>query len=101
AVQSRPDRSSRRMTAAFGTATIGATGEPAYGKTSPNARATTARTPDPARRGCRPAGTRPRDLRSSFITLRVYEGIPLTQIAREAGTSVRMIKQHYASVIAN
>lgn len=48
-----------------------------------------------------PAGTRPRDLRSSYITLRVYEGIPLTQIGREVGTSVRMIEQHYAGVIAN
>jgi len=54
-----------------------------------------------ARKGCAPAGTRPRDLRSSFVTLRVYEGIPLTQIAKEVGTSVRMIEQHYAGVIAN
>ena len=51
--------------------------------------------------GCAPTGTRPRDLRSSFITLRVYAGIPLTQIGREVGTSVRMIEQHYAGVIAN
>ena len=58
-------------------------------------------TPKPARTGCARAGTRPRDLRSSFITLRVYEGIPLTQIAREVGTSVRMIELHYAGVIAN
>jgi integrase len=57
--------------------------------------------PKPARKGCGPAGTRPRDLRSGFITLRVYEEIPLTQIAGEAGTSVRMIEQHYAGVIAN
>ena len=42
-----------------------------------------------------------RDLRSSYVTLRVYEGIPLTQIAREVGTSVRMIEEHYAGVIAN
>jgi integrase len=55
----------------------------------------------PARPGCAPPGTRPRDLRSSFVTLRVYEGIPLTQIAKEVGTSVRMIEQHYAGVIAN
>ena len=55
----------------------------------------------PGRRGCAPSGTRPRDLRSSFVTLRVYEGVPLTQIAREVGTSVRMIEQHYAGVIAN
>jgi hypothetical protein len=52
-------------------------------------------------KGCAPAGTRPRDLRSSFITLRLYQGIPLTQIAREVGTSVRMIELHYAGVIAN
>jgi hypothetical protein len=31
----------------------------------------------------------------------VYEGIPLTQIGREVGTSVRMLEQHYAGVIAN
>jgi site-specific recombinase XerC len=53
----------------------------------------------PPRPGCAPAGTRPRDLRSSFVTLRVYEGVPLTQIAREVGTSVRMIEQHYAGVV--
>jgi hypothetical protein len=35
------------------------------------------------------------------VTLRIYEGIPLMQIAREVGTSVRMIEQHYAGVIAN
>ncbi len=57
--------------------------------------------PTPPRPGCAPAGTRPRDLRSSYVTLRVYEGVPLTQIAREVGTSVRMIEQHYAGVIAN
>jgi integrase len=57
--------------------------------------------PTTARSGCAPKGTRPRDLRSSYITLRVYEGVPLTQIAQEVGTSVRMIEQHYAGVIAN
>jgi len=57
--------------------------------------------PTPAKPGCAPKGTRPRDLRSSYVTLRVYEGVPLTQIAREVGTSVRMIEQHYAGVIAN
>jgi hypothetical protein len=51
--------------------------------------------------GCAPARTRPRDLRSSYVTLRVYEGVPFTQVAREVGTSVRMIEQHYAGVIAN
>ena len=55
----------------------------------------------PPRPGCAPAGTRPRDLRSSYVTLRVYEGVPLTQIAKEVGTSVRMIEQHYAGVIEN
>jgi hypothetical protein len=59
------------------------------------------RCPTPPRIGCAPAGTRPRDLRSSFVTLRVYEGIPLTQIGREVVTSVRMIEEHYAGVIAN
>jgi integrase len=53
----------------------------------------------PPRPGCAPAGTRPRDLRSSYVTLQVYEGVPLTQIAREVGTSVRMIEQHYAGVV--
>jgi integrase len=57
--------------------------------------------PTPARLGCAPPDTRPRDLRSSYVTLRIYEGIPLTQIAREVGTSVRMIELHYAGVIAN
>jgi hypothetical protein len=57
--------------------------------------------PDTARTGCAPAGTRARYLRSSFVTLRVYDGIPLTQIAHEVGTSVRMIEEHHAGVIAN
>jgi integrase len=48
-----------------------------------------------------PAGSRPRDLRSSYVTLRVYEGVPLTTIAREVGTSVQMIDRHYAGTIAN
>lgn len=43
--------------------------------------------PNAARPGCAPAGTRPRDLRSSFVTLRVYEGVPLTQLAREVVAS--------------
>ncbi len=33
------------------------------------------------------------------MTLRVYEGVPLTQVAKEVGTSVRMIEQHYAGVV--
>lgn len=48
-----------------------------------------------------PAGSRPRDLRSSYVTLRVYEGVPLTTIAREVGTSVAMLDRHYAGTIAN
>jgi hypothetical protein len=35
------------------------------------------------------------------VTLRVYEGIRLTQIGREVGTSIRMMEQQYAGVIAN
>jgi hypothetical protein len=41
------------------------------------------------------------DLRSSDITLRVYEGVPLTTISKEVGTSVLTIEQHYAGVIEN
>ncbi len=51
--------------------------------------------------GCAPPGTRPRDLRSSYVTLRVYEGVPLTTIGREVGTSVAMIEKHYAGIIEN
>jgi integrase len=51
--------------------------------------------------GCAPAATRPRDLRSSYVTLRVYEGVPLTTVAREVGTSIAMIEKHYAGVIEN
>jgi hypothetical protein len=47
------------------------------------------------------AGTRPRGLRSSFITLQVYAGVPLTTIAKQCGTSVTMIEKHYAGVIEN
>ena len=48
-----------------------------------------------------PDGTRPRDLRSSYITMQIYAGRPLTEIARHAGASVAMIDRHYAGVIAN
>jgi integrase len=48
-----------------------------------------------------PVGSRPRDLRSSYITTQIYAGRPLTEIARYAGTSVAMIDRHYAGVIAN
>lgn len=51
----------------------------------PERRLTRGRT-SPARPGCAPSGTRPRDLRSSFVTLRVYEGVPLT---RSLAKSVR------------
>jgi hypothetical protein len=54
-----------------------------------------------AQPGAAPGGTRPRDLRSSYVTLRVYEGVPLTTISREVGTSVLMIERHYAGVIEN
>jgi integrase len=48
-----------------------------------------------------PVASRPRDLRSSYITTQIYAGRPLTEIARYAGTSVAMIDRHYAGVIAN
>jgi integrase len=48
-----------------------------------------------------PAGTRPRDLRGSYVTLRAYEGVPLTTIAREVGCSVVMLDRHYAGTLAN
>jgi integrase len=51
--------------------------------------------------GAAPAGTRPRDLRSSFITVQVYAGVPLTTISKQCGTSVTMIEKHYAGVIEN
>jgi hypothetical protein len=51
--------------------------------------------------GCAPAGTRPRDLRSSFITLQIYAGVPLTTVAKQCGTGVTMIEKHYAGVIEN
>ena len=59
-------------------------------------RATVPRRQTPRRPGGAPAGTRPRDLRSSYITLRVYEGIPLTTISKEVGTGVQMIEKRYA-----
>lgn len=49
----------------------------------------------------RAARQRPRDLRGSYVTRRVYEGVPLTEIARHVGTSVAMLDRHYAGVIAN
>ncbi len=51
--------------------------------------------------GVAPADTRPRDLRSSFITVQVYAGVPLTTISKQCGTSVTVIEQHYAGVIEN
>ena len=51
--------------------------------------------------GAAPPGTRPRDLRSSYITVQIYDGWPLTEIAKWAGTSVAMLDKHYAGVIAN
>ena len=57
--------------------------------------------PTPRRPGCAPAGHPAARPAIELRDARVYEGIPLTQIAREVGTSVRMIEQHYAGVIAN
>ena len=51
--------------------------------------------------GVAPQGTRPRDLRSSFITLQIYAGVSLTTVAKQCGTSVPMIEKHYAGVIEN
>jgi len=59
------------------------------------------KSPKAAEPGAAPKGGWPRDLRSSYVTLGAYEGIPLTQIGREVGASVRMIELHYAGVIAN
>lgn len=56
---------------------------------------------NPTYPGVAPRGTRPRDLRSSFITLQVYAGVPLTTIAKQCGTGVAMIEKHYAGVIEN
>lgn len=51
--------------------------------------------------GCAPPGSRPRDLRSSYITVRIYEGVPVTTVAKEVGTSIAMLEQHYAGVISD
>jgi integrase len=56
---------------------------------------------EPTYPGVAPAGTRPRDLRSSFITIQIYAGVPLTTIAKQCGTSVTMIEKHYAGVLEN
>jgi hypothetical protein len=40
-------------------------------------------------------------LRSSYVTVQVYAGVPLTTIAKEIGTSVAMLERYYAGVIAN
>jgi integrase len=42
-----------------------------------------------ARPGAAPAGTRPRDLRSSYITLCVYEGVPLRRSQKSQKNSAR------------
>ena len=47
-----------------------------------------------------PAGSRPRDLRSSYITVMVYSGQPLSTVAKWAGTSVAMLDKRYAAVLA-
>jgi hypothetical protein len=51
--------------------------------------------------GCAPAGSRPRDLRSSFITVQVHVGVPLTTIAKQCGTGVAMIEDYHAGMIEN
>lgn len=51
--------------------------------------------------GAAPPDTRPRDLRSSYVTVQIYAGVPLTTIAKQVGTSVAMLDKHYAGVIAN
>ena len=56
---------------------------------------------EPTYPGVAPPGTRPRDLRSSFITIQIYAGVPLTTIAKQCGTSVTMIEKHYAGVLEN
>ena len=50
---------------------------------------------------CTPLGSRPRDLRGSYVTLRAYEGVPLTTIGKEVGCSVAMLDRNYAGVLAN
>ncbi len=88
-------------TATSRTRTAGATGAHAYDKGEPARQRRDRKNPTHPTTGCAPKSTRSRDLRSSYVTLRIYEGTPLTQIGREVGTSVRMIEQHSAGVIAN
>jgi hypothetical protein len=71
------------------------------GRASPRDRRTTVAKPSPLARAPHLLAHAPRDLRSSYVTLRLYEGVPLTTIAREVGTSVLMIEQHYDGVIEN
>jgi hypothetical protein len=54
---------------------------------------------EPTYPGVAPRGTRPRDLRSSFITIQIYAGVPLTTISKQCGASVTMIEKHYAGVL--
>ncbi len=54
----------------------------ASGTANPSGRDATARTRRLARR--MRAGHAAADLRSSYVTLRVYEGVPLTQIAQRS-----------------
>ena len=89
-------RCSRPTTAASGARTTGATGAHESWRGERQRRTEPAQRADLSR--CRAPGTRPRDLRSSFITVQVYAGVPLTTIAKQCGTSVTMIEQHYAGV---
>lgn len=45
-----------------------------------------------------PADTRPRDLRGSYATLLIHEGLPVTEVARRLGHSAQTCLKHYASV---
>lgn len=46
-----------------------------------------------------PADSIPYDLRHSFVSLLLHEGVPLAQIAREAGHSVQTCASTYAQVM--
>ncbi|HEX6025953.1 MAG TPA: hypothetical protein VFZ00_28435 [Solirubrobacter sp.] len=45
-----------------------------------------------------PADTRPRDLRGSFATLKIYAGNPVTKVAEELGNSAAVCLRDYAGV---
>jgi len=43
-------------------------------------------------------GARPYDLRSSFVSLLIFEGHTVVEVARQAGHSAEMCLRHYARV---